>query len=120
MNFIVNDDEFNESSQSHSKMDREWVSDKWSEFSTPKNNKDNGKWWSSELNTAKINRSKYKGRKIYHHGNKIKFSNSSTLKNNSSHPSASKFYSEIVHEIEEEKHDECFFGHLEADDQQYE
>lgn len=120
MNFIMNDDEYNESSQSHSKMERRSVSDKCEEFSTPKNNKDNGKLWSTELNPAKINRSKYKGRKIYHHGSKIKFSNSSALKNNTSYPSASKFYSEIIHEIEEEKKDECFFGYLEADDQQYE
>lgn len=120
MNFIVNDDEFNESPLSHAKMERDWVSDKWSEFSTPKNIKDNGKQWNTELNTAKINKAKYKGRKIYHHGNKIKFRNSSTLKANYSNPLARKFYSEIIHEIEEEKNDEWFFGHLEADDQQYE
>ena len=66
------------------------------------------------------NRSKYKGRTIYHHGNKIKFSKSSKEWNEFNLPTASKFYSEIIQEIEENKNDEGFFGHLEADDQQYE
>ena len=83
------------------------------------NTNDNEKWRNTEHNTAKINRSKYKGRTIYHHGNKVKFSNSLREKINSSYHSASKFYSEIVHEIEEDKNDEGFFRHLEADDQQY-
>jgi hypothetical protein len=68
----------------------------------------------------KFNRSKYKGRTVYHHGNKIKFLHSLNKINNNSHQSEFKFYQEIVQEIEEDKHDEGFFGHLEADDQQYE
>lgn len=56
---------------------------------------------------------------MFHHGNRINFASSSKFKNGCSNPSANKFYSEIIHEIEEEKDDEAFFGHLEADDQQY-
>ena len=107
-------------SQIHSKIDRDWISDREADVGTPKNFiKDNGRLCKSELDAAKRSISKLKGTSVIHHGNRINFSNSSKVKNGSSNPSANKFYSEIVHEIEDEKDDEVFFGHLEADDQQY-
>lgn len=84
----------------------------------------------------KLNRSKYKGRMVYHHGAKVDLMSSSKFKNMPSEQSMKKSNNHVVlknssasssnqilpknNTEEEEKNDNDFFGQLEADDQIYE